>query len=78
MLSIKGVSHAVICHICQYKMYWATNPEVLLMDLGLSSAISQACLAALKLVSVVGYNDCAAQSSWFEATMQVVEAPWHA
>ncbi len=47
------------------------------MYLGLSSitVISQACLAALKCICVDSGKDCATQSSWFDATMQLVEGP---
>ncbi len=54
--------------------------KLCLMYLGLNSArvISQACLAALMCVGVDGCKDCATQTSWFGATMQLVEGPWHA
>ena len=50
------------------------------MYLGLNSArvISQACLAAFKCIGVDGCKDCAAQTSWFDAAMQLVEGPWYA
>ncbi len=34
LLSIKGVSHAGVCLMCLYKLYWTTNPEVLFDVLG--------------------------------------------